>query len=311
MPHAPYFGRGRCAGSVTEVAKPALHVVPDRQTDDTGLAEPKHLREENRPVKIGPRCPADRGDQRQRPQVTSKLAVTALLLAVLTSACSGGGAVKDQASSAKPGPSSASSPTPSQAAAGPPSPADVKLAGALVHVGDLPPGFTRDKITRGTTLGVSSSDSPCAKRFAALNTLRTVGALATTATARSSFSRGTGGTFIRATARRYRSTIAAAEVMRAIATMFRECPSFTATNPRSKRLATVTLTPLTFPQLGDERVAVAGRIVSDGRGVDINLVFVRTRAFLAYVAQITSEAADAAALERPVRAEVHRLATAT
>jgi hypothetical protein len=178
-------------------------------------------------------------------------------------------------------------------------------------VGDLPPGFTRDKVTRGTTLAVSSSDSRCAKRFAALNTLRTVGALATTATARSSFSRGTGGPFIRATARRYRSDVAAAKVVTAIATIFGKCPSFTATNPTNKRLATVTLTPLTFPHLGDERVAVAGRIVSEGRGVDINLVFVRTRAFLAYVAQITTEAPDAAALERAVRAEVHRLATAT
>jgi hypothetical protein len=238
-------------------------------------------------------------------------AVAALLLAALMCACSGSGSVKDQASSATPAASSAASPAPPQRTAGPASPADRKLASALVRVGDLPRGYTRDKVTRGTALAVSTTDSPCAKRFAALNTLPTGGALAPTATARSSFSRGAAGPFIRTTARRYRSPVAAAKVVKAIAAIFRACPSFTATNPRDKRLAKVTLTPLTFPHLGDGGVAVAGRIVSGGSSVDINLVFVRTRACLGYVAQITTGAADTAALVRAVRAEAGRLATST
>lgn len=235
---------------------------------------------------------------------------TALLLALLTSACTGSGAVKDPTAlpTAAPSPSASSAAVPTPPP--PASPADRALATSLVRVGDLPAGYTRDAVTQGTGLAVSTSDSVCAKHFSALDRLRTSGTLATAATARASFSRGRAGPFLRTTARRYRDAAAAARILRDIDAVFRRCPSFTATNPSSRKLTTVTLTALSFPHLGDGGVAVAGRLASGGRGVDIDLVYVRTTASLAFVGEISTRAADLPALQRAVRAEVTRLSAA-
>lgn len=230
-----------------------------------------------------------------------------LVLALVTCGCTGSAATQDQTALPTPTASRSAAPTAVPTPAPPATPADRRLATSLVRTSDLPTGYTKDVVTKGTALAVSNSDSLCAKQFSALNSLRTSGALAATATARASFSRGAAGPFLRTTARRYRSRAAAARIVKDVDVIFRRCPSFTATNPRNKRLTTVTLTPLSFPHIGDGGVAVGGRLVSGGKGVDIDLVYVRTAASVAYVAEITTGAADVPALERAARAEVKRL----
>jgi hypothetical protein len=179
----------------------------------------------------------------------------------------------------------------------------------LVRADDLPPGYIKDSQTRATSLEVSPTDSLCARRFAALSRLSTTGALAPIAQARVSFSKKGSATYIRAAAFRYRDAQAAAEIVTAVHDVFARCRSFTATNPSSKRVVSVSLVPLPFPHLGDSGVATDGTLSSGSQHVFIDLVFVRTAASIAYVAGLTTAQRDFTALKRATRAEVKRLGT--
>jgi hypothetical protein len=156
-------------------------------------------------------------------------------------------------------------------------------------------------------LAVSAADSTCAHRFAGVSRLATAGALAPTAQARASFSKGTSSTYIRAAAFRYRDAKTATRIVTAVHDVFAGCRSFTATNPSTKRVVTVALSPLPFPHLGDAGVATDGTLTASGQHVFIDLVVVRTKASVAYVAALTTGARDFVALRHAARAEVKRL----
>jgi uncharacterized protein YceK len=220
-----------------------------------------------------------------------------ILVAVLAAGCT----------SAKAHVSATVTHSPSTAVTKPPTAADKQLATSLVQASDLPAGYIKDAQTRGTALAVSTTDSACAHRFGGASRLQTTGALAPTAQARSSFSKGSSPTFIRAAAFRYHDAQAATKIVTAVHDVLAGCRSFTATNPSTKRVVTVALSPLPFPHLGDGGVAVDGTLSESGKHVFIDMVFVRTKASIAYVAALTTGTRDFVALRSAARAEVKRL----
>jgi hypothetical protein len=232
---------------------------------------------------------------KRRPALTL-LALLALAAANACSSSSGG--------------QSQSSPTPTPSASRPPSAADLQLARLLVRVTDLPKGYAKDAATLGTSLSVSKTDSTCAQQFSRLNRLELAATIRPTAHARVSFSEAATGPFIRALALHYTNAADAAKVVGAVQSVFTGCRSFTSTNPVTKSQVSVTLQSLTFPHLGNETVATAGRLVSSARSLFADLVFVRTGTSVAFVAALSSTAIDVAALKAAVRAEVRRLAEA-
>ena len=225
------------------------------------------------------------------------------LVAVLAAGCAGGhaGAAAHAKSHAAPSPSTSST------AVAPAHTDDTQLARALVRAGDLPAGYIKDTQVRGTTLAASSTDSACARRFAAVSRLRTTGVLAPLARAQVSFSKTGDPHFIRAAAFRYRDAQTATKIVTAVHDVFTSCRTFTATDPASKRVVSVSLLALPFPHLGDGGTATDGTLTSAGRRVYVDLVFVHTGRSIAYVAGLTSGHRDLVALQRAVRAEVTRL----
>jgi len=223
----------------------------------------------------------------------------AALLVLVTCGCSSGNARTD--AHATPAHASPSVVAPSSTTA------NASLAGRLVRTSDLPAGYTKDKQTRGTSLSVSASDSVCAQSFAGVSRLATTGALAPVAHAEVSFSKRKAPNFIRAAAFRYRDSQSATHVLNAIHDVFSRCRAFRATNPTSKRVVAVALTPLPFPHLGDGGVATDGTLTANGQHVYVDLVFVRTAASIAYVAALTTGQRDFAGLKRAARAQVKRL----
>jgi len=186
---------------------------------------------------------------------------------------------------------------------------DAQLARVLVRAGDLPAGYIKDKRPLGTSLAASSTDSACARRFAAVSRLRTTGALAAVGRAQVSFSKKGRPNFIRAAAFRYRDARTAARIVAGLHDVFTTCRTFTATDPASKRAVSVSLLALPFPHLGDGGTATDGTLTSSGQRVYVDMVFVRTGRSIAYVAGLTSGQRDFVALKRAVRAEVTRLGT--
>src|SRR5947209_6920546 len=185
--------------------------------------------------------------------------------------------------------------------------ADAKLSRQLVVASDLPAGYTKDQQTKGTSLSVSASDSLCARDFAGVSRLATTGALAPLAHAQTSFSQTKSPNFIRSAAFRYRDSQSATRVLNAVHDVFSRCRTFTATNPTTKRVVSVTLSPLPFPHLGDGGAATDGTLTANGQHVYVDMVFVRSAASIAYVAALTTGQRDFAALKRAARAQVHRL----
>jgi hypothetical protein len=126
-----------------------------------------------------------------------------------------------------------------------------------------------------------------------------------------SFSKASAGPFIRASALHYSNAADATKVFSAVQSVFTGCPSFTSTNPVTKKQVSVTLQPVTLPHLGDESVATGATFVGSTGSVFADLVFVRSGKSLAFVAEIATTSVDVATLEAALRAEVQRLAGAT
>jgi hypothetical protein len=226
---------------------------------------------------------------------------TASVVAVLAVGCASGHAKVD----AHPAPTHASpsAVTPSNTAA------DARLSRLLIRADDLPVGYIKDKQARGASLAVSPTDSVCARHFAEVTRLSTVGVLAPVARARASFTKKDGQSFLRVAAFRYRNSQAAARVVSAVDGVLAGCRKFTATNPNSKRVVDVALSPLPFPHLGQGGVATDGTLTSAAQHVYVDMVFVRTASSIAYVTGLTTGQRDFTALKRAARAEVKRLGT--
>src|SRR4051812_42101172 len=106
---------------------------------------------------------------------------SAVLVALLAAGCASGHPKVD----AHPVPTHASP----SAAARSNTAADARLSRLLIRASDLPVGYTKDTQARGATLAVSPTDSACARRFAEVTRLSTVGVLAPMARARASFTK--------------------------------------------------------------------------------------------------------------------------
>jgi hypothetical protein len=226
---------------------------------------------------------------------------SAVLVALLAAGCASGHAKVD----AHPVPTHASpsAATPANTAA------DARLSRLLIRASDLPVGYTKDSQARGATLAVSPTDSACARRFAEVTRLSTVGVLAPTARARASFTKTGGQSFLRVAAFRYRDAQAATKVVDAVHGVLAGCRQFTATDPSSKRVVNVSLSPLPFPHLGEGGAATDGALTTAAEHVYVDMVFVRTAASIAYVTGLTTGQRDFVALKRAARAEVKRLGT--
>jgi hypothetical protein len=236
-----------------------------------------------------------------------KIVLTAVVAVLVTACGSSSGPAKPAAATP-----SASAASPSPAATPPPGAlTSAKLGTALIGVADLPKGYTRDAVTRGTSLAISASDGKCARGFEGVNTVQKKGPLAVFAEARISFSKGTTGPFLRDSVSSYATKAKAARFLAAVHSVFRQCPTFQATNPKTQRVTAVRLSPLDFPHVGDEGVSVSAEVgATNGPSVRFLLVFVRQGQHVAYVAEIANGVADPAVLERAVRAQVKKLATA-
>jgi hypothetical protein len=158
---------------------------------------------------------------------------------------------------------------------------------------------------------VSTTDDKCARGFDGVNTVQKAGPLAVYAEARVSFSKGKAGPFLRDSISSYASHEKAASFLAAVHSVFRQCPTFQVTNPTTQRVTAVRLTPLSFPRIGDEGVSVTAQLATmNGPAVRMLLVFVRKGQSVVYIAEIASDAADTALLEKAVRAQVAKLAKA-
>jgi hypothetical protein len=185
-----------------------------------------------------------------------------------------------------------------------PTAADIALERALVDVHQLPSGYVKDARPQNAFILASRSDPPCARHVSAVTALHTVGALTPVGRARASFNHGPRGPFLRVTVVRYASAAAAAKAVAAIHTVVTSCPAFTATNPKTHAATTVQLTALPFPSLGDEGVAVSGRLARGAQVVMLSMAFVRQGPLLAYIADIRTGPVPTFALQQAARAEV-------
>lgn len=236
------------------------------------------------------------------------LLTAAVATAVLATAC---GASSGPSKRAAPTPSAAASASPSAASPPPGALTSAQLGTALIGVADLAKGYTRDAVTRGTSLAISITDSKCARGFEGVNTVQKAGPLAVFSEARVSFSKGASGPFLRDSVSSYPSKAKAVSFLAAVHSVFRQCPTFQVTNPSTHRVTAVRLSPLDFPRVGNEGVSVSAEVATmSGPSVRFLLVFIRVGQHVAYVAEIANGAADPALLERAVRAQVKKLAAA-
>lgn len=236
-----------------------------------------------------------------------KIVLTAAVAIVVTACGSSSGPAKPAVATP-----SASAASPSPAATPPPGAlTSAKLGTALIGLADLPKGYTRDAVTRGTSLAISATDGTCARGFEGVNTVQKKGPLAVFAEARISFSKGPTGPFLRDSVSSYSTKAKAVSFLAAVHSVFRQCPTFKVTNPKTQRVTAVRLSPLDFPRIGDEGVSVSAEVATaNGPSVRFLLVFIRQGQHVAYVAEIANGGADPGVLERAVRAQVKKLAAA-
>ncbi|MDT7549066.1 MAG: hypothetical protein QOE84_1460 [Actinomycetota bacterium] len=231
------------------------------------------------------------------------------ITAVLVTACGSSSGPSPRAAAT---PSSTLSASPSVAASPPPGAlTSARLKAALIGVSDLPKGFSEDTVPLGTTLLTSATDTACATAFQTVNSVLKSGPVAVFAEARASFSKGKTGPFLRDSIRSYPTRAAAVRFLADVHSVFTKCPTFQVTNPTTQRVTAVRLSPLAFPRVGNEGVAVVAELATRGGSVLRSLlVFARQGQSIAYVVEIANGASDAVLLEKAVRAQVAKLTKA-
>jgi hypothetical protein len=228
-----------------------------------------------------------------------RLAATVAPLLLLATACSGDDG-DERASTVDP-PQSSSGPAdePAQLPEGVLS--QEQLEQALLTVTDLPTGYTQGDPGRDDDTPTQSDDPECAARFDAVDAS---GKQAVT-TAEASFEGPGLGTLLEQSLASFDDEARLRERLTTVTELLSECPAFTMTDAGGVE-STVSISPLSFPALGDETVALGLAIETPQLPLRLNLVVTRVGNHLQTVYQ-GGLAADAAALEQAARKGTEKL----
>jgi hypothetical protein len=238
-----------------------------------------------------------------RTTVTTHLTATALALAL--AACGGGddGGDGDRARTIAV-PSSAAAEAPEEG--GEETLTEAQLDAALLTVPDLPTGYTAaaaddgdEDEDDGDTAGANAE---CSERFEALGE-----AEGSVADAEANFEGGL-GVVLEQTLESFEDEDVLAQRFDDVVAVLSDCPSFTTTDDAGATTE-LTISPLSFPNLGDDTVALAVAGKSGGFDLRLNLVLVRLGRNAMNLAQ-GGLTADAAVLEQVARTGLDKLAAA-
>lgn len=225
---------------------------------------------------------------------TAKLAVTALLGALLAG-CSGGSSAAPATSATSPG-----TPSPAPGAASPATAGQSPLTKALLAPGDLPAGYA--VVTQASTAPATATPQDCYARFDSLGRKDT----ASTAEAETSFRNEKAGSVVEQSVQRYADASTPSPTLANLSALLTQCASFDRAGAGGATTR-YTSARLDFPTLGDSTVAVRIAGTLGSVGIVLDVVGVRKGADVVFVA-FGSTKADPALLEKLARISLVRLA---
>lgn len=236
-------------------------------------------------------------------RTTATTTLPAIALALALAACGGGddGSDGDRARTIAV-PSSAAAEAPE--GGGGQTLTEAQLEAALLTVPDLPTGYTAaaddgDEEDDGDTAGANAE---CSERFEALGD-----AEGSVADAEANFEGGL-GVVLEQSLESFEDEDVLAQRFDDVVDVLSDCPSFTTTDDTGATTE-LTISPLSFPKLGDDTVALAVAGTSGGFDLRLNLVLVRLGRNAMNLAQ-GGLTADAAVLEQVARTGLDKLAAA-
>lgn len=230
-----------------------------------------------------------------------KTATLGLALALLVTGC-GGDDSDDRATTVTPQ-QSASAPAAEQPDEDAPEGtlSRAQLQEALLTVPDLPTGYKQGTASRDDDTPTQSDNPECAARFDELDSAEDEAV----ATAEASFEGPGLGTLLEQSLASFTDQDRQSEQLATITELLSDCPSFTMTDADGAE-STVNISPLSFPKLGDETLAVGFAIETPELTLTLNFVTIRVGSTLQTVYQ-GGLSADAAALEQAARKGTERL----
>jgi hypothetical protein len=237
-----------------------------------------------------------------------RLAVTAVPLLLLTPACGGGDGGSEDRATTVTAPSTEpadSEQEQEEQEGGDGSLTQADLEAALLSVPDLPTGYKQGTVTPDDDDSPTQSDSPeCAERFEALGDADEEAL----AKAEAAFEGPQLGSVLEQTLAAFDDEDRLSDRLEEFTVLFSECPTFSSTDADGVT-STFTISPLSFPKLGDETVAIAFNVEQPDFTLVLNIVLVRVGPNLQSIAQ-GGLSADVAALEQAARVGTEKLEAA-
>lgn len=178
-----------------------------------------------------------------------------------------------------------------------------QLKGALLTVTDLPTGYKSVPVKPKSSSGPSKSDNAdCAKRYKAIDKVTDKAS----AKAEADFEGPGLGTVLQQNLASYADENQVKTGLATLTKLFSDCPTFSQTDADGK--IDYTLSPLSFPKLGDETLAIGVTIKNSSITAAADIVISRLGRNLQLIVQ-GGLGTDAVALEKAARAGVTRLAS--
>jgi len=228
--------------------------------------------------------------------------VAVALMVLLPLAGCGGSSSSDRAKTITPGAGSTSATASAPAAAGKALTA-AQLKAALITVADLPTGYKVDPDPSDDDNSKTTSDNPeCQKRFEALDAKDS-----TAPSAEADFVGTSAGSVLQTKLIAASSEAEAKKKLSDFAVLLSDCPKLTLNDEDGK--TEVTFSALSFPNLGDETLALGAEIKNAGFEAQGNYVISRVGQHVALILE-GGLSTDIKALESAARAQVGKLVTA-